>query len=222
MANAPYAPVGGGDASAAPAPTARPTATGGASSGGVARGVHLTNTSVNRALAGGAADALCANPLLLASDVLGRFRAPAHGGGGGAAGDGDDDGRSERPPPVLGAAARARIWGQVAAIVARASSVAYEAAIGGGGGGGVGDDGRDRWARLPASCLKVVGFDVLVDAEHRAWLLEANASPDMHQRCARRARTKQAVVRGALALAAGAGEHADGEDAALRRYKRVL
>ena len=64
MANTPYAPLA---ASIAPSDIAPSTAAaddkrGPPAAGSVARGVHLTNTAVNRALAGGADDALCANP----------------------------------------------------------------------------------------------------------------------------------------------------------------
>ena len=72
---------------------------------------------------------------------------------------------------------------------------------------------------------------MLVDAGHRAWLLEANAAPDVHMRCARRAAAKRVAVRGALALAVGGAggeaglgeEEEDVEDvAALRRWIQVL
>ena len=62
----------------------------------------------------------------------------------------------------------------------------------------------------------------LVDAGRRAGRLEANATPDTHMRCARRAALKRALVRGALALAGGAGAEGEGDAAALRRFKRVL
>ena len=72
MANAPYAPLAASiapsdigapsTAAAAAAADKRGPPAGSGRGPGVARGVHLTNTAVNRALAGGADDALCANP----------------------------------------------------------------------------------------------------------------------------------------------------------------
>jgi hypothetical protein len=77
---------------------------------------------------------------------------------------------------------------------------------------------------LPRS-FELYGFDMLVDAEWKVWLLEANAEPDFAQTGAELERVVAGVVEGALSLGldewfpSAAQQHADGRAASLGYVK---
>jgi hypothetical protein len=73
--------------------------------------------------------------------------------------------------------------------------------------------------------FELYGFDMLVDAEWKVWLLEANAEPDFAQTGAELERVVAGVVEGALSLGldawfpSAAQQHADGRAASLGYVK---